>query len=221
MDVREALKLRKSTRAFLDKEVSIETINKVLENAKHAPSGVNTQPWQVAVLTGKSKNTLCDKIESTFRAGTKSNMDYQYYPLKWEDKYKDRRKECGLLMYSTLNISRDDKQKQIDQWAQNYQSFGAPMLLIFLIDKILEKGSFLDYGMFIQSTMLSAVEEGLGVCPQASIAEYPDIIREELGYSEEKLVLCGLAVGYEDKNNIINSYRTPRENIDTFVKYFS
>ena len=177
MDVKTALLNRKSTRAFLDKEVSIEVINEIIEQSKTAPSGVNTQPWQVAVLTGESKNNLCNKFEEAFRAGDKGSMDYKYYPVEWKNEYKER---------------------QIDQWALNYQAFNAPVILLFFIDKSMEKGSFMDYGMFIQSIMLSALEHGLATCPQAALGEYPDIVRQELPEFKDKLVLCGLAIGYED-----------------------
>ena len=221
MDVKKALAERKSTRAFLDKEVPIEVINAIIEQAKTAPSGVNTQPWQIAVVTSDSKTKLCDKMEETFRAGKKGAMDYNYYPTEWVGEYKVRRKACGQLLYSTLEIKREDKQKQLDQWALNYQAFGAPVVLLFFIDKALEKGSYLDYGMFLQSIMLSAVEHGLATCPQAALGEYPEIVREELCYSQDKVLLCGMAIGYEDKSAIINSIRMPREELDKMVCYYS
>ena len=221
MDVRTALSERKSTRAFLDKEVSIDIINAIIEQSKTAPSGVNAQPWQVAVVSGKRKIDLCNKLEEAFRSGVKGSMDYNYYPTEWFGDYKERRKACGLLMYSTLEIKREDRQKHLDQWALNYQAFGAPVILLFFVDKVLGKGSYLDYGMFLQSIMLSAIEHGLATCPQAALGEYPDIIREDLGYSQDKILLCGMAIGYEDKSAIINSYRTPREELDQIVRYFS
>lgn len=220
MDVKTALLNRKSTRAFLNREVSIDKINEIIEQSKTAPSGVNTQPWKVAVLSGESKENLCNKFEKAFRSGQKGSMDYKYYPVEWKSEYKERRKECGLLLYSTLEIGREDKERQINQWAMNYQAFNAPVILLFFIDKTMEKGSFMDYGMFIQSIMLSAIEQGLATCPQAALGEYPDIVRSELPEYKDKLVLCGLALGYEDKEHIVNSYRTTRESIDSFVNYY-
>ena len=220
MDVKTALETRKSVRAFLDKAVPTEIINTVLEQAKNAPSGVNTQPWKVAVITGKTKQTLQDKMEQTFRSGTKGEMDYQYYPLDWQGVYKDRRKACGLLMYSTLEIAREDRERQMDQWAANYRAFDAPVMLLFFMDKVMQTGSYLDYGMFLQSVMLSATEHGLGTCPQAALAEYPQIAREVLGYDDDQVLLCGMAMGYEDTEHLINSYRTDREALDNLVRYF-
>ena len=220
MDVKTALEKRKSTRAFLNKEVPITTVNAILEQAKTAPSGVNTQPWKVAVLSGQRKKDLEQKMESEFRAGNKGVMDYQYYPEQWEAEYKERRKACGLLMYSTLQIKREDKQRQLDQWAANYRAFDAPIMLLFFIDKIMEKGSYVDYGMFLQSIMLSAVEHGLATCPQAALAEYPEIVKKELGY-EDQVLICGMALGYEDTTKDVNNYRTGREDLDKLVRYFS
>ena len=220
MNVIKALEQRKSTRAFLNKEVEQEKINTILNAARHAPSGTNTQPWQVAVVTGEAKTKLQTKIEEAFRAGDKGNADYTYYPDEWQQPYASRRKECGLLMYKTLGITREDKERQINQWVANYRAFDAPVLLLFFMDDVMQTGSYIDYGMFLQSVMLAAVDQGLATCPQASIADYPEIIKAELGYSEDTVLLCGMALGYEDKAALVNSYRTSREDVDSFTRYF-
>lgn len=220
MDVIDALKKRKSTRAFLDKAVSEEKIFKILDAARHAPSGTNTQPWQVAVVSGEQKRRLQQLMENAFRNQGKGEMDYQYYPLDWQEPYKGRRKACGLQLYSTLRITRADKDKQIEQWAANYRAFDAPVMLFFFLDKVMEKGSFVDYGMFLQSIMLAAVEEGLATCPQAALGEYPKIVKQALGYPEDCVLICGMALGYEDTEALVNSYRTPREEVSTFTKFF-
>lgn len=220
MNVKDALIQRKSTRAFLDKPVSRETILRILDAAAHAPSGTNTQPWQVAVVSGDQKRALQQALESTFRDGVKQHMDYQYYPLEWVEPYKTRRRACGLQMYTTLEITRDDKQKQLDQWALNYRAFDAPVMLLFFMDPIMQTGSFMDYGMFLQSIMLAAVEEGLATCPQAALGEYPDIVKTQLGYPEDSILLCGMALGYEDTAAKVNAYRTPRESAESFTQFF-
>ncbi len=220
MLVSEALKKRKATRAFLPKPVAHEKIVRILDAARHAPSGTNTQPWKVAVITGETKQALCSAMESSFRADVHGQMDYRYYPVKFEGIYKERRRACGLQMYATLEISRDDKQRQTDQWAANYRAFDAPVMLLFFIDSELETGSFFDYGMFFQSLMLAAVEEGLATCPQAALAEYPDIAREMLGYSPDTQLVAGMALGYEEQEALVNSYRTPRETVDNFTRFF-
>lgn len=220
MNVIEALQQRKSVRAFLSKEVKESTINAILTAASNAPSGVNTQPWQVAVVTGATKQKLQAQIESSFREGDKGKADYHYYPETWIEPYKSRRIACGLQMYSTLKVGREDKQRQLDLWAANYRAFDAPVMLLFFMDSSLQAGSFMDYGLFLQSIMLATVEQGLATCPQASLADYPEIIKTALDYPQDTILLCGMSLGYEDKNALVNTYRTPREEVSSFTRYY-
>ena len=121
MNVIESLEKRYSTRAFLDKTVEVDTIKRILAAAGRAPSGVNAQPWQVAVVMGEKKRELQETLEKEFRSGVRGNMDYSYYPTQWDEPYKARRKACGLLMYATLDIKREDKERQHDQWHRRQQ----------------------------------------------------------------------------------------------------
>ena len=228
MSVSDAIKKRKSTRAYLNEEIDTDIINSILEQAMLSPSGDNHQPWQVAVLTGKSKDSLCNKLEDAFRSGKQPIMDYEYYPqdkksekdTKWFGKYKENRKACGLALYSQLGITREMQKEKDELYAKNYRGFDAPIMLLFFIDKELGKGSYVDYGMFLQSIMLLAVENGLATCPQGSLGEYADIVRQELPKYKDKIVLCGMSVGYEDVTNNINKYRTTRQELNEMVKYY-
>ena len=135
--------------------------------------------------------------------------------------FKDRSIECGVLLYGALGIDKNDKEKRLNQWSLNYSSFNAPVALYFFADKNIESGSFLDYGMFLQSIMLMAVDLGLATCPQASLAEYPNVVKNVLGYDKKDVILiCGIALGYEDCTSVINSYRTPREDVAKFTNFF-
>jgi nitroreductase len=220
MNITQAIEQRHSTRAFTNQAVSREQIESILATARHAPSGANTQPWQVAVVTGKAKVDLHQKIEQAFSAGEKAHPDYPCYPEEWIAPYKDRRKDCGLQLFQSLDIQREDKERRLAQWAANYRAFDAPAMLLFLMDKVMQTGSYLDYGMFLQSVMLAAMGEGLATCPQAALAEYPDIIRQALDYSDDKIVICGMSLGYEDTSAAVNSYRTPREDLAKFCTFF-
>lgn len=220
MKVSEAIRQRRSVRAFLDKPVDRKQIMNLLETARFAPSGSNTQPWQVAVLMGERKNRLQQRLEAHFRRGIPSKPDYVYYPLEWVEPYQARRKACGLQLYSALQIGRDDHQRRMVQWIANYHSFDAPVVLLFFMDKIMQTGSYLDYGMFLQSLMLAAVEQGLATCAQAALCDYSDVIREFLGYDDDKVLVCGMALGYEDAAAAINDYRTPREPALNFTRFF-
>ena len=220
MDVASALQCRKSVRAFTQQTVSDDQITSILNVARCAPSGTNTQPWHVAVMTGKAKQRLENKMMAAAESGETSSIEYQYYPSEWREPYRSRRKACGLLMYSTLGITREDSERQQQQWFANYRAFDAPVMLLFFIDRHLTEGSYMDYGMFLQSIMLEAVSQGLATCPQAALAEYPHIVREELSYDETKLLICGMALGYEDSNAKVNSYRTEREEVNNFTSFF-
>lgn len=219
MNVSEALVNRKSVRAFKDQKVATDLIKQILTSAGHAPSGVNTQPWITHILSGGAKNSLQTRLEGAFRDGQKASMEYQYYPLEWAEPFRSRRKDCGLKMYSALEITREDKQKQQDQWAANYRAFDAPVMLIFSLDKILQTGSYLDFGMFLQSLMLAATEQGLATCPQAALAEQPEIVRSELKLSEDSIIVCGMSMGYEDTNAAVNNYRTEREPLENWATF--
>jgi len=220
MKVSEALLERKSVRAYLKKAVEQEKINSILEHAKYAPSGVNMQPWQVCVVTGDTKIAIEIKLLNAFDNAHEEPMDYQYYPLIWNEPYKTRRRNTGLLMYKNLQIRREDKERQHKQWAQNYTAFDAPVVMYFFIDESLEKGSYIDYGMFLQSLVLMATELGLSTCIQAALAQYPSIVKESLNISDNKHLICGIALGYEDKDAVINSYRTSRVELNEFVEFF-
>ncbi len=221
MNVKEALSVRKSTRAYQDRAVDASLIEQILDAARHAPSGTNTQPWQVAVVSGETRTKLTQELESAFRGGAKEDMDYQYYPLEWKEPFKGRRRTCGLQMYKTLEIGREDKQRQTDQWAANFRAFDAPVILFFFMDSVMETGSYLDYGMFLQSVMLAAQDLGLATCPQGALGLYPEIVKRQLGYPDDLILIAGMALGYEDKGAVINSYRTERELPENFTRYFS
>lgn len=220
MKVADAIKHRHSVRRFLDKAVSREQINALLDIARFSPSGANTQPWQVAVVTGQAKQQLSDALIAAFSNGEQAQPDYIYYPTEWTEPYLSRRRACGLQLYKSLGIERKDKAAQRAQWAANYRGFDAPVMLLVWMDGVMQTGSYMDLGMFLQSFMISAVDAGLGTCPQAAMAEYPQIIKPMLGLPESATLLCGIALGYEDTKAPINQYRTAREAVDDFTRFY-
>lgn len=220
MNIIAALHQRKSTRAFLTKPVEKNKIVRILEAASHAPSGTNAQPWQVAVVSGKKKKELTQAMENAFRSTGPGAMDYLYYPTEWHEPYNKRRVTCGAQLYAALNIERRDKARRLEQWVANYRAFDAPVILFFFLDRVMQKGSFLDYGMFIQSVMLAALEEGLATCAQAALGQYPALVKDLLGYVPETTLLCGMALGYEDTGAPVNAYRTGREEVAIFTRFF-
>lgn len=221
VDILEAIRGRSSIRAFLKKAVEPALIQTILETARYAPSGANTQPWKIAVLTGKTKEKLSELLLNARKENKPENPDYPYYPPIWFEPYKTRRKVCGFALYQALNIAKDDAERRMITWNHNYLFFGAPVGLIFYLDQALTKGSWVDCGMFVQNVMLAARQFSLGTCPQASLAEYPDIVRKVLNISNDYHILCGMSLGYPDLNQPVNQYRTERIPLSDFVYWFN
>lgn len=220
LDVITAICDRRSVRAFLPKKVPNEILTKVFEAARWAPSGVNTQPWKVAIVGTLHRQKISQAIIEARSANIPENPDYQYYPNEWYEPYKSRRKACGLALYGALQINIDEPQKRKTQWYKNYYFFDAPVALIFYLDSRLCKGSWMDMGMFIQNVMLAARFYDLETCPQAALAEYPDIIRQHLDIAADQHIVCGMAMGYADWSHPVNQYRTKREPVDVFTIWY-
>lgn len=218
-DICQAICHRKSCRAFLKEEVNCEKINKIIEAARWAPSGVNHQPTQVAVLGPETKRKLAEKLVEKHASGVKPNPDYDFCPKDWHAVYQNRRKACGQALYSALSLPVDDYEGKKRHWENNYHFFHAPVGLIIFIDRNLPVGSWIDAGMFIQNVLLAAQEFGLSTCPQAAFAEYPDEVRSVLQL-ENVDIICGIALGYEDASHPLNSYRTEREEVASFTRWY-
>jgi nitroreductase len=219
MSVEEAITGRRSIRAFLPKAVPRPTIEKMLRIAGRAPSGSNIQPWKVHVLTGQKKAALSIELQRLHNHGEVGTREYNYYPVTWREPYMARRRACGLGLYKTLGLGREDKAGMHAQHGRNYAFFDAPVGLIFSIDRDMERGSWLDMGMFIQSVMLAARGEGLETCPQAAFAGYPDVVQRMVGLPAEEMVVCGVALGFADPDAVVNRFVTDRLEVGDFVRF--
>jgi nitroreductase len=217
-----AITSRHSIRAFLPKEIAREDIDHILEVAARAPSGTNTQPWKVYVLTGASKQKLSVEILDVYSdpaTAKQHTEEYNYYPREWRAPYIERRRKVGWDLYGLLGLTRDNKSGMHAQHGRNYVFFDAPVGLIFTIDRIMEKGSWLDYGMFLQNIMIAARGRGLDTCPQAAFTQFHKIIEKNLQLPEGEMVVCGMSLGYADSDKVENSLVTEREALSGFVKY--
>ena len=214
---------RRSIRAFLPKAVEQDDIKKILKVSSRAPSGTNTQPWKVYVLTGNKLKQLASHILSEHNDPevAKTHVEeYNYYPVKWASPYIERRRKVGWDLYALLGLERENKPGMHAQHGRNYCFFDAPVGLIFTIDRVMEKGSWLDYGMFLQNVMLAARGRGLDTCPQAAFTQYHKIIAEALQFPENEMLVCGMSLGYADPGKIENTLLTEREDIASFTKFF-
>jgi len=217
-----AIQSRHSMRAYLPDPVNRATIEEILAIAARAPSGTNTQPWKVHVLTGAALQRLSTEILAIYADPERLAQhtdEYAYYPLKWTEPYLGRRRKVGWDLYGLLNIGRADKEKIVAQNARNYRFFDAPVGLIFSIDRIMAQGSWLDYGMFLQNIMVAARARGLDTCPQAAFIQFHTLIRSQLGIAEDHAIVCGMALGYADMSRVENTLVTEREPLENFVRF--
>jgi len=216
----EAIQSRRSIRAYLTDPVSSDLVRQVLQLASHAPSGSNLQPWKVHVLLGETLSRVGGALNAAFVGDEAGHeRDYKYYTDPLFEPYIARRRACGLGLYNTLGIMRDQKDRMKAQRAMNYSFFGAPVGLVFTIDRRLEKGSWLDYGMFMQTIMIAARSFGLHTCPQASIGEFPAVVRRELKLDDDQIVVAGLSMGFADPDAIVNGFSPPREPVSGFATF--
>ena len=219
-DVFAAARTRRSIRAYKTDRVPVQVLREVVELGGAAPSGSNIQPWHVHVLTGATLHRVGNVIKQAFLTAEPGHKrDYDYYTDPIREPYLARRRQCGWGLYSTLGIGRGDHEKSKAYRATNFDFFGAPAGLIFTIDRELERGSWLDYGMFMQTIMLAARARGLHTCAEAAIASYPDIVRRELNITPDNTVMCGMAMGYADTSAIVNTFQPPRIAVDDYAVF--
>lgn len=217
-----AITSRRSLRAFLPTPVPREVVADILAVASRAPSGTNTQPWKVYVLTGTPKTELSRKIGAAYDDPTERashSEEYAYYPTEWRSPFIERRRKVGWDLYGLLGIAKGDKTRMHAQHGRNYEFFGAPVGLIFTIDRVMQQGSWLDYGMFLQSIMVAARARGLDTCPQAAFMQFHRIISEHVGAPPNEQVLCGMSLGHADPAAIENSLVTEREPVEAFARF--
>jgi nitroreductase len=217
-----AITSRRSVRAFLPTPVPRETIEDILRVASRAPSGTNTQPWKVHVLTGAARERLSREILAAYDDPAERathREEYDYYPTEWVSPYIDRRRKVGWDLYGLLGIGKTDKARMHAQHGRNYRFFDAPVGLIFVIDRILRQGSWLDFGMFLQNVMVAARARGLDTCPQAAFMQFHRIIAAQLGLAPTEMVVCGMSLGHEDRSAVENRLVTEREPVDHFTRF--
>jgi len=221
-----AITSRMSVRAFTGQSVEKPVLAHLLEVASRAPSGTNTQPWKVYVLQGASRDSLISQVCAAHDAvradptlGANYIEEYDYYPHKWVSPYIDRRRENGWGLYGLLGIGKGDKDQMHAQHQRNYRFFDAPVGLMFTMDRVLGRGSLVDYGMFLQSIMVAARGHGLSTCPQAAWNGFAKIILPHIGAGPDEMLVCGMALGYADEAAPVNRFHTPRVPVQDFTTW--
>jgi len=217
-----AIATRRSVRAYLPRPVPQEEIEAILSMGRFSASGMNMQPWHVHVLTGEAKARLSAAIAELDDDPSRSpelSEPYDYYPREWVSPYLERRRKVGWDLYGLLGISKDDKQRMHVQHGRNYRFFDAPVGLFFTVDRELQEGSLLDYGMFLQSVMVAARARGLHTCPQAAFLKFHRKIADLLKFPIGQMLVCGMSLGYADESCVENTLVTEREAVCTFTTF--
>ena len=214
-----AIRTHRSVRGFRSDPVPEATIRHLLELAANAPSMTNTQPWRVYVLSGGARRRLSEDIGAAHERDEHPDFEYPYYPKAWNAPYLDRRRQIGWALYGLLGIRKGDFAATKVQHGKNYEFFGAPVGMIFTIDRDLQLGSWLDLGMFLENIMIAARGHGLDTCPQAAFGNYHAIIRRHLPIPDNEIVVCGMALGHKDPDEPANALTPPREPVEAFATF--
>jgi nitroreductase len=220
MKVADAVSARFSARAFLDEPVPSDQIRRILERARQAPSGGNLQPWHVYVVAGQKLQELIKRVQASSATHPRGEpSEYDVYPPELHEPYRSRRYKCGEDLYAALGIAREDRTARLRQFTKNLRGFGAPMVLFFTIDRAMGQNQWAHMGMFMQTVMLLAVEEGLDTCPQEAWSAFHSAVAEYIGMPKEQMFYCGMAIGHADLDHPVNQWRTERAPLDEIASF--
>ncbi len=218
MNVSEAVAARRSVRGFLDTPVDTALIARLVRAAARAPSGGNLQPWHIDIVGGDAMTRLKAVMTERLDAGALEQAAYDIYPRELTTPYKDRRFQVGMALYGALGIERSDADARQREFRRNFEFFGAPAAIFCTVDRRMGPPQWSDLGMYLQSFMLLCVEAGLATCAQECWAIYPQTVDTFLGTPPERMIFCGMAVGYEDVAAPANALRTIRADDAEWVR---
>jgi nitroreductase len=222
MRVSEAVNSRRSMRAFTPDPVAREDIEWIIANANRSASNGNLQPWKLYVTTGNARKRLSAAIlKAMDEKDAGPGAEYHVYPQAFPELYDKRRKLVGKQLYTLLNVPRGDAAGMLKQFRKNYEFFDAPVGMILCVERCMEKGQWIDCGIFLDQLMLLAREKGLHTCPQAAFSRFQHVVRRELKIHDDQVVICGLALGYADPDAVPNNLITERAPIADFTTWFT
>lgn len=210
MNVTQAVAARRSVRAFLDRPVDPAMLREIAIKAARAASGGNLQPWHIDIVTGESLATIKAAMAEKLMRGEAETPAYAIYPPELHAPYRDRRFAVGEAMYREIGIPREDKAARRLWFARNFRFFDAPAALFCTVDRRMGPPQWSDLGMYLQTVMLLAVEAGLATCAQECWAMYPETVTQLIATPPERMLFCGMAIGYEDIEAPANRLRSER-----------
>jgi nitroreductase len=211
---------RHCKRAFLDRPVPRDVLERVLLAAGNAPSPRNTQFWQVAVVTDEARDELSRRLRAALDSGEHYEQDYVNRPEPMGEVYEQRAFAWGAAYYGALGVDRDDRAGRREVERKNLHFWGAPVAMVFHLPHNAVPGTFLEMGFFLQNVMLGLISCGLGSCPQYSVTRYSAVIRDFLGLGTERLVVANLCVGYVDESAPINRFYPERAKLHDYTRWY-
>jgi len=219
MTVTEALRQRISTREFRPDPLPEALVREILEVARWAPSGGNLQPWGVVAVAGAERDAVIALAREALAAGADESGERPIYPPNLWEPYRTRRFKIGEDMYARLDIPRTDRAARLARFARNYEMFGAPVELFFVIDRRMGHGQWAHLGMFMQSVALAALERGVASCMQESWATLRERLARHFALAPEQMIYCGMALGYADRSAAVNTLRSERATVEEFASF--
>lgn len=219
MDLLESMKNRHCARAFLPAVPSRESVERAVQAAGSAASSKNGQPWKLHVALGGSVDRIREALCTAFDAATPLSPDYRYSPAEMPEDMMSRARACGIGLFAHKGIGREDKAGRLAHDRENFRLFGANAFALLTLPKVAEKGTFLDGGLFLAQFLLALRAEGLEATPMYSVAGYPQVLRQEMSIADDRIVVCGVAFGFEDPDGHVNTFRTGREPVENILSW--
>ena len=224
MDVIEAIRTRRSIRAFKRDPVPRKVLQELLDVSRWAPSGGNVQPWYFEVLTGESLAKVTAKLVE--KAKTWDGKDYADTKpdLPRTGPYSKllapRRQQLKALqdpIYyppGTKNLEA----KELEHREHMLRFFDAPAVIMICAD---DRGpnSIVSIGAVAQTICLAALTYSLGTCIMGIPVLWPDIFRSLLDIPKDRAIVTSIAIGYPDPGAPINAFQRPREPLDNLVEW--
>ena len=221
MNVSDAIKQRRSVRAYQDTPVAPELIEKIFLQAQDSPSNCNTQPWHVVVLSGEARDNIEKAMVTDIMGGKAPNPHFVPGDQGLKEEYRTRQVACAVSLYGAMDIKKEDKQERQELMLKNWQFFGAPHAAFFSMPKTMSEINAVDMGIYLQSIMLLLTENGLSSCPQGALAMYTDSVHEMANIPDNHAIMFGLSFGYADQGAVINSFDVGREDLSKSVEFYT
>ncbi len=220
MIVSEAIKQRRSVRAYKKQAVDAGLIEKIFLQAQDSPSNCNTQPWHVVVVSGEARNNIEKSMVSDIMSGKTPTPHFTPGDQGLKDEYRKRQIACAISLYDSVDVKYEEKEKRQELMLRNWQFFGAPHAAFFSMPKTMSEINAVDMGIYLQTIMLLMTENGLASCPQGALAMYTDAVHELANIPENHAIMFGLSFGYAEEEAPINRFNVGREKLDSCVEFF-